>query len=299
MRYFVAVAELLHFTQAARRLGIAQPPLSRQIRSLERELGVQLLDRAPGKVFLTPAGSAFLDEARRVLRSADEAIAAARAAAAGSAGAVRVGIGLGLGDTVSRVINGHLPLYPQVEIDVINLPSGFQSDALISRKIDVGFLRPPVDSGHLQSATIVRERLSVVLRASHPLARCRRLTLHQIRKEPLLLIARNISSGIYDKTLQLYQAAGLRPRIIPTETTPLDEAGAVLVASGKGVYIAVGSHPVHPALAGQLAVIPLAGRSVVVEAHIAWRRNESARPVLNFVAFARQLFAAPARARPR
>lgn len=290
MRYFVAVAELLHFTRAARRLGIAQPPLSRQIQALEEEIGVQLLERGSGKVLLTHAGRVFLGEARAVLSRAEQAALAAKNADTGDTGAVRLGIGMGLGNTASRVIKSHLPLFPGVEIDVVNIPSGFQQEALISRKIDAGFLRPPIDLSRLSSRKIATERLSVVLRKSSPLARYKRLSLRQIAKEPLLLIGREISPGVYDKTLELYRDAGLDPKIIPTQTTPLDEAGAILVDSGKGIYIAVGSHPCHPSFADRLAVIPLSDPSAVVEAHVAWRKNESAKTVLNFVDFTGKLF---------
>ena len=295
LRYFIAVAELLHFTQAARRLRIAQPPLSRQIRALEKELGVQLLERSSSKVFLTHAGSIFLEEARAILQRAEQAMETARKANTGKTGKVRLGIGMGLGDAASRVINGHLPLFPDVELDVVNIPSGFQSEALISRKIDVGFLRPPINKSFLTSEKIITERLSVVLRRSSPLAQQKRLGLKQLANEPLLLIGRNISSGVYDKTLDLYREAGLNPKIIPTETTPHDEAGAILVNSGKGIYIAVGSHPCHPAFADRLAVVPLSNPSAVVEAHVAWRKDESSTTVLNFVDFARQMFASARR----
>lgn len=290
MRYFIAVAEMLHFTKAARSLHVAQPPLSRQIRALEEELGVQLLERNSSRVLLTRAGSIFLEEARAIVQRVAEAARIAKDANAGRAGTVRLGIGLGLGDTVSRVMNRHLQKYPEVEIDVVNLPSGYQSEALIARRIDVGFLRPPLDTVHLHSRRIVKERLSVVLRASSPLAMHKRLSLKQIAKEPLLLISREISPGVYEKTLDLYRKARLVPKIIQTETTPLDEAGAILVDSGRGVYIAVGSHPCHPSFAARLAVIPLAETTATVEAHVAWRKAERAKPVLNFVEFTREIF---------
>jgi DNA-binding transcriptional LysR family regulator len=291
LRYFVAVAEMLHFTKAARRLHIAQPPLSRQIRALEEEIGVQLLERNSSRVLLTHAGTIFLEEARAILSRVEAAARMAKDADAGRSGTVRLGIGLGLGETVSRVINRHLQKYPEVEIDVINLPSGFQSEALIARRIDVGFLRPPLDTVQLHSRRIVTERLSVVLRASSPLAKRRTLSLKQIASEPLLLIARNISPGVYEKTLDLYRKARVVPKIIPTETTPMDEIGAILVDSGKGIYIAVGSYPCHPSFTDRLAVIPLRELDATVEAHVAWRKAERAKPVLNFIDFTREVFA--------
>jgi DNA-binding transcriptional LysR family regulator len=292
LRYFVAVAELLHFTRAARRLRMAQPPLSRQIRALEEELGVQLFSRASGRVRLTHAGKIFLEESRAVLQRAEQAIRSTKDADAGRSGTIRLGIGLGLGETASRVINRHLQHRPSIEIDVVNLPSGMQSEALIAHKIDVGFLRPPVDEAHLMSHRIRTERLSVVLRRDNPLAAHRRLSLRQLARETLLLIAPEISPGVYEKTLALYRLSGIVPRIVPTESTPLDEAGAVLVDAGKGIYIAVGSHPCHPSFAERLAVVPLSDSDATVEVHVAWRKAEQTRAVLNFIELAMQIFGA-------
>ena len=297
LRYFVAVAELLHFTRAARRLHMAQPPLSRQIRALEEELGLQLFTRISGRVRLTHAGTIFLEESRAVLQRAEQAVRSAKDADAGRTGTVRLGIGLGLGETASRVINRHLQHCPNIEIDVVNLPSGMQSDALIAHKIDVGFLRPPIDERQLMSHRIRTERLSVVLRRSSPLALHQRLSLRQLAKETLLLIAPEISPGVYEKTLALYRVAGIAPKVVPTESTPLDEAGAVLVDAGKGIYIAVGSHPCHPSFAERLTVIPLSDPNATVEVHVAWRRSEQTRAVLRFVELATQIFGGRQKAR--
>ena len=151
---FVAVAEELNFTKAAKRLQIAQPPVTRHIRDLEAELGVQLFERNSSRVFLTDAGRSFLNEARVVLQHVSQAMEAARQTGGGWAGTVRLGIARGLGDAVSRIMNDYLRLAPRVEIDVRDIPSGFQCDALVDRKIDVGFMRPPINSAQLVSRTI-------------------------------------------------------------------------------------------------------------------------------------------------
>jgi len=290
LRYFIAVAEELNFTKAARRLQIAQPPLSRQIQSLETEIGVRLFERNSSRVLLTDAGLRFLHEARTVLQHASRAVEIARQAKDGEIGTVRIGFGKGLGDIVSRVINRYLRLFPGVEIDVKDIASGFQTKALLAREIDVGFLRPPIESLGLSAKQLFEERISVVLRRSSPLAKHRRLRLKYLEHEPLLLIHRDISPGAYDKTIELYRQCGLAPKIVPTQTTPYDEAGAILVESGKGIYLAVGNSPCHPSFADRLIALPLMEPTAKVGVHIVWRSNDQAQSVLSFVDFTRQMF---------
>lgn len=289
LRYFVAVAEELNFTKAARRMQIAQPPLSRQIRDLEREIGVRLFERNSARVFLTDAGSRFLNEARTVLRNAARAIEVARQAKNGESGTVRIGIAKGLGEVVSRVINRHLRLLPGVGIDVQDIASGFQSEALVAGRIDVGFLRPPIDTTKLSSEPLFAERFSVVLPRSNPLAKHKHLRMKHLVNQSLLLIDRPISSGAYDKALDLIRNAGLSANIVPTQTMVHDEAGAILVDSGKGIYIAVGRNPYHPAFADRLTALPLMEPGATIEVHIVWRKKEQTKVALDFIAFTRKV----------
>jgi len=291
LRYFVMAAEELNFTKAARRLEVGQPVLSRQIHDLEREIGVQLFDRNSSRVFLTDAGNSFLSEARVVLQHAAQAVEAAKQVQAGAAGTLRVAIGKGLGDVVSRIINGYLRLFPGVEVDVKNVASGFQSEAFNDRRIDVGFMRPPYSNPQLTSSLLFEESFSVVLRKSSPLARRRRIRLKDLAQENVLMIDRNISPGFNEKMLELFHSAGIAPKIIPTETMPYDEAGAILVESGRGIYLAVGEGPYYPSFADRLVALPLEERSAVMPVHIVWRKNEQARTTLDFVRYAQSTFA--------
>ena len=290
LRYFVTVAEELNFTRAAKRLQIAQPALSRQIHDLETEIGVRLFDRNSSRVFITDAGRRFLNEARVVLHHATQAIEAARQIKAGGVGTIRLGIGKGLGDVVSRIINDYLRRLPGVEIDVKDIASGFQNEAFVARRIDVGFMRPPIEDLQLASEALFSERFSVVLRKASSLAKRRCLRLKDLAHETLLLIDRHISPGAYDKTLDLYRQAGVSPKIVPTETMPYEEAGAILVDSGKGIYLALGRNPCHPSFADRLVARPLCDPSATVPVHIVWRRDEQAKTVLDFVDFAQTRF---------
>lgn len=291
LRYFITLAEELNFTKAAKRLDIGQPVLSRQIRDLELEIGVQLFDRNSSRVFLTDAGSRFLSEARVAVQHAAQAVEAARQVQAGAAGTLRVAIGKGLGNVVSLVVNGFLQRFPKVEVDVTNVASGFQSEAFHARKIDVGFMRPPVANPELTSSFLFEERFSVVLRKTSMLAkRKRRIRLKDLANEKILMIDDRISPGFNEKVLKLFRNAGITPRIIPTETMPYDEAGAILVESGKGIYLAVGEGPCYPSFADRLLVLPLEEPSALMPVHIVWRKDEQSKTTLEFVRYVQERF---------
>lgn len=288
---FIAVAEELNFTKAARRLQIAQPPVSRHIRDLESELGVKLFERNSSRVFLTDAGRGFLNEIRVVLQHVSQAVEAARQAGTGGSGTVRLAIGKGLGDAVGKIVNEYLRLFPKVEIDVRDIASGFQTEAFLDRKIDIGFMRSPIDAPQLASAPLFQEPFSVVLRKSSPLANRRALRLHHLVGETLLLIDRRISPGAYDRTLALFRERGIEPKIVSTATMPYEEAGSILVDSGRGIYLAVGRNPIHPSFTDRLISLPLDEPSALIEVRIVWRRDEQAKTTMDFVQFARERFA--------
>ena len=290
LRYFVAVAETLNFSKAAARLHMAQPPLSRQIKQLEDELGAALLIRDRRRVMLTDAGAIFLQEARGILNQTEHAAESVRRAAKGELGKLRVGIGSGLGQPVNRVLFEHVKLYPGVEVECQDILSSLQNVALVEREIDVGFMRPPIDAENLASQKLFEEPFYVYIRKRHPLARRGKLKLEELQDEALLLYDRNVSRGVYDKTLELYREAGLTPRIIRTRTAPYDEAGAVLVAAGKGIYLGVGAVRSKPGDANDVVMVPLDEPNAKVAAHVVWRKGETSGVVLAFLETVKKVF---------
>ena len=290
LRYFVAVAETLNFSKAAERLHIAQPPLSRQIKQLEDELGAALLLRDRRSVMLTDAGRIFLQEARGILNQAGHAMEAVQRAAKGELGKLRVGIGSGLGQAVNRALFEHVKSHPGVEVECQDILSSLQNAALVEREIDVGFMRPPIDAESLASQKLFEEPFCVYIRKGHPLARRRKLKLADVKDEALLLYDRNVSRGVYDKTLELYREAGLTPRIIQTQTAPYDEAGAVLVASGKGIYLGVGAVRAKPGTSSEVVMVPLDEPNAKVYAHVVWRKGEPSGVVLAFLETVKRAF---------
>jgi len=296
LRYFTAVAEDLSFTKAARRLKMAQPPLSRQVRLLENEIGVQLFERRSGKVFLTDAGCRFLPAVRLALQQVEAAVDIARQTKDGELGTVRVGFGKGLGDIASLVINQHMRFFPKIEVDVRDILSGYQSEAILSRKIDIGFSHGPPTSLGLASEKLFKEGLSIVLARSNVLSKRPYLRLKDLSHQTLLLIERWISPNVHDLALTLCRDAGLSPRIVLTESTIYDELGAMMAASGKGVFIAVGKNPCHPSFAEQLVALNLRERLATLEVHATWRKSESSSTILNFIETTRGLLQRAGRA---
>jgi DNA-binding transcriptional LysR family regulator len=185
LRYFVAVAEELHFTRAAERMYIAQPALSEQIRRLEGELGVELLRRTTRKVELTAAGEEFLTRARRILAEADEALAEASRAARGETGSLRVATGATAGlELVPRVLRAFREARPQVHLDLRQSEWEDYTGGLRDGSADAAFVWLPFESGGLSLAVLHEEPRMAALEAGHPLAAERELRVEQIVDEP-------------------------------------------------------------------------------------------------------------------
>lgn len=168
---FVAVAEEMHFGRAAERLRMTQPPLSRQIQLLEKELGVQLFDRSSRAVTLTAAGKAFLGDARRILQQTERVTLAVRKTSAGKSGILRIGFtGGSVFSGLERVLDSARRALPDVEIELRELVTMDQLEALSDGSLDLGLTRPPVTRPDLGSQPLLRESLVAAIPAAHPLA---------------------------------------------------------------------------------------------------------------------------------
>jgi DNA-binding transcriptional LysR family regulator len=294
VRYFIAVAEYLNFSKAAQQLHIAQPPLSRQIRQLEEDLGVTLFLRNKRRVALTKAGQVFLDEARKLVVQAGHAMEAARHAQKGESGIVRIGIASGLGGVISRAVFEHRRRLPVIDIECRDVFSSFQNEALRKGEIDIGFLRPPIDQINLDCELLFEEEFVVVLPRAHHLAKRRFLRLKDIADEPLIVFDRSFSSGLYDKILGLYSRQGMTPHLTVTHVEAHEEAGAIMVASGKAIFMGVGAI-VNRSVSGiDLVSIRLNEREAKIEVYMAWRKNEQSTAVFSFLDSARRVLRQPA-----
>jgi len=237
LRYFVAVAEELHFRRAAARLHISQPPLSQQIAALEEELGLVLLERTRRRVELTPAGEAFLRDARAVLAELDVAVTTARAIAAGHAGYLRVGfVGSALLSIVPAAVQAFRRARPGVEVELRERSTVEALRLLRTGTIDIGLVRPPIESDEdLRTELVLRERTVAAIPAGHPLAALRRIPLQRLADEPLVLFPRPQAPGFHDLLIGELAATGSTPHVAqyaPEMTTIIG-----LVAAGIGVSL--------------------------------------------------------------
>jgi DNA-binding transcriptional LysR family regulator len=280
LRYFAAVAEERHFGRAARRLHMAQPPLSRQIQDLEEELGFQLFDRSRRHVELTPAGDVLQERVRQVFAELERALDDARRASLGETG--RVGVGY----VSSLAYSGIAPLlrdfrsrHPDIEVSLRELPPQQQLDALKDGSLQVGFVRSPVEDDDVQKRCLRRERLVVALPANHPLARRRRIALAELAHEPFVMFPRARGPTFYDLLITMCRAAGFSPRIAQ-EAPQLDLVS--LVIAGFGVAILPES--VRALGRAQLELRPIVG-SPTTELLVVWKRGEPAPAVQRFLDF--------------
>lgn len=240
LRYFIAVAEEAHITRAAERLGIQQPPLSQQIRALERELEVQLFRRKPRGVELTDAGQAFLERARAILDQVDRAFATTRRTARGEQGRVVVGFtsSAPFHPFVPRVIRAFREMSPLVSLVLEESGSSDLVQGLHNDEIDAAFIRSPLaDVVGLVVRPLLEEDMVVALPAAHPLAAggTAPLPLTTLANETFILYKRPGGPGLYDTIITACRGAGFSPSV--GQEAPRIISTLNLVAAGLGVSI--------------------------------------------------------------
>lgn len=281
LRYFLAVAEELHFTRAAQRLQIAQPALSQQIRRLETEVGVALFHRTKRRVELSAAGKAMVRPAGQALAEAAAAVEAARRAARGETGHLRLGFIESTAMTfVPATVRRFSADYPDVGLSLSELAVEAQVDGLRSGLLDVGILRLPAETEGLEIASITDEGLVVVVPDSHPLAGRKRISPQDLAEEPLILLARKMVPGLYDQIIALQQQHG--PIRIAQEATSI-QAVLGLVAAGLGVSLLPASVTALTRSGIAFSILSSSPRS---EIQLAWRAADRSPLTAGFVAAA-------------
>jgi DNA-binding transcriptional LysR family regulator len=234
LRYFVAVAEELHFSRAAARLNLAQSALSAQIRALEDEIGGPLLVRSTRRVSLTPAGEALLSDARELLSSADVALRRARSLALGELGVLRIAaLGPAPGGILAPVLDRFGTRHPRVRVEMRTLAFSELVDGLRSGQADIAFLYEPIDEPDLVTTPLLTEPRVAVMPASHRLADREFVTPADLRGETFITHPDSIPEAWRDFWV-LVDEMGERPRVSPRTTDTLDE-WLHLIGRGVGV----------------------------------------------------------------
>ncbi len=287
LRAFVTLAEELHFGRAASRLHLAQPALTKQIQQLERSLSVRLVDRTARGVLLTDVGRTFLVEAERTIEQARIAFNAAQRAERGELGTIRVGFAAAAPNGVfPHIVSAFRSHCPEVEVELHELWSGQQQQALLAERIDVGFgQRPAIESELLQLDEIQEDPVVVAVREDDPLASAGTVPLSALADRGFVMFPRRLAPAWYDELVSACVDAGFSPRAV--QHVASIDATLGLVAAGLGVALL----PASVQTIGRLGVsyAPLDEPTPVQRTMIARRKSDSSPVVARFVEISRSI----------
>ncbi|WLQ39813.1 LysR family transcriptional regulator [Streptomyces laculatispora] len=288
---FVAVAEELHFGRAARRLQMAQPPLSQQIRQLEKELGVQLFERNTRSVRLTSAGESFLQPVRTVLDDLDIAVRAAKAAGRGEYGRVSIGFaGASSHETLPQLTRAVRAAHPGIELVMTGQTYANVALARVADgSLDLGFVRLPVTQPGVAHRVIDEEELVCALPSDHPFAARDSVSIEVLAEEPFVSFPANTGSTVRDAMVGACEAAGFNPRVV--QEAPDSYTILALVAAGVGVTLTVTS--VQHIQQNGLVYRPLAGPPIRRQAALAWRADNPSAALRAVLAVAENALPTP------
>ncbi len=280
LRYFVTVAEELHFGRAAERLQMTQPALSKQIAGLEKELCVQLFARNKRTVSLTAAGQVFWEQATRILSQVVEAIQLTKRTARGEEGQLRIGFTETATHTVlPALVRNFRDRFPRVELTMLELRTEAQVAALKEGQIDVAFLHPPIDERGLKLYPILEENFVAVLSKHHPLLRYEQIPLSAFADEPLIVHPRKEGPVLYDTLIQICQQAGFQPKIAQESIST--QTRVCLVAAGIGISFV--SESVQSLVGTDVVCRALADCPIKLKFAAAWRQDFTAPTLQKFL----------------
>jgi DNA-binding transcriptional LysR family regulator len=283
LRYFVAVGEDQHYGRASRRLGVAQPALSRQIQDLEREIGFKLFDRMPRGVKLSAAGELFLKDARRILQDVGDATTRAARLARGQSGTLRVGFAENVSwqGVVPESFRRFREHQPGADLQLQPAASLEQLEAIRSGRLDAGFVNfMPKADADLDQLAVGRQQVELALPKRHPLTRLKKLRLRDLTDAPFIWFPRWASPAFYDRLMHECYRGGLKsPRIIQEG---LNEATILsLVSTGLGVGWVLGS--ARWRCPQTVAVLPVVDLNMPVSLALAWRRDNTSPLLARFI----------------
>jgi DNA-binding transcriptional LysR family regulator len=279
LRYFVALAEELSFTRASQRIHISQPPLSMQIRQLEEEVGVSLLARTSRRVELTPAGRAFLNDARAILERVEAAGSRARAIGNGYAGRIEIGLsGSHFLGALPKMIAAYMQNYPDVSVVLHEQKPATQLEELRSGRIDLSISRTPVNDVALTSTLLWSDPMLAALPRGHTLGRRKRLSLPDLRNERFVMLRLDSSAyaqHIYDCCVQ----AGFAPNVVQLVL----EVPAVMSLVAAGIGVGLIPRSVQHMYAELIQIVPLGPHAPNSGVYVVQRRQENSSVIGEFV----------------
>jgi DNA-binding transcriptional LysR family regulator len=279
LRAFVAVAEEQSFTKASARLHVAQPALSVQVRRLEDQLGVTLIDRSRRTIGLTPAGDVLLEGARRLLYALEQTVDLVRRTGTGAIGRLSVGfVPSASNSTMPTILRRFSTSYPNVALDLRELDRSALVRGLRERHLDVAFMYLPFEDDAYEHYVVTREHWVVALPEDHRLAGRARVDAADLAEEPFILPPQYEERGLSAQILEICQEGGFQPRAAH-ENVWLVQTTVGLVAAGAGVALV----PASTQALGREGVVyrPLAKQQrYVIELGAVWRRDDSS-PVLS------------------
>lgn len=280
LRYFVAVAEELHFGRAAARLHISQPPLSVHIRELETEMGVRLFDRSTRRVSLTAAGAAFQERVTVLLAALDDAIVEAGDFGAGKRGRVRVGFVSSASVTVvPRAVRRFRDEHPLVEVELDPLTTNEQLDGLAVGSLDVGLVRTTAVPDDIVIEPLLAEDMVAVVPVSHPLAGSKSMSPAQLANEKLVLFPRDMMPGFLAQVWDMLRAHTSELNVV--QEAIHHETVVGLVSAGVGVSILPAS--VSRVSTPDIVILPIEG-APRTSLMVAYRMGEPSIAVTDFLA---------------
>ena len=276
LRYFVAVAEELHFGRAARRLHMAQPPLSQAIRQLEDILGCQLLVRTSRSVQLAPAGEALLDRARRTLRNVERDVGEARSIGRGETGLLNVGyVGSVMMTLLPDVLRRHLDLFPGVQLRLHESFTSRVVDGLLDGSVDTGVVRDAEPVPGLTSSSLLSEPFIAVVPAGHPAAQGSAASALALEGDPFISPPRSAGARAYEKPLSICEEHGFRPVIAHEATHWL----TIVRMVGAGLGVTIAPECVRAIATPEVRCLALPGAHVRSEVAMVHREGET-RPMV-------------------
>lgn len=285
LKYFVAVAEELNFARAAERLHISQPPLTRQIQQLEKELGVLLFDRTTRRVQLTEAGQTYLEEARITLAQVKRGVSVAQRTSRGEIGRLAVGFEASSAyDILPRSRQMFKERFPDVELMFVEMRTDEQAQALLDGRIHVGFVLPPLHEDALAVETVLRESLMAAIPRNHPLSGKNKVALEDLAAEAFVMSSRSNRCGLYDQVISVCHNAGFTPKVVQEANEMQIMLG--FIAAGIGVSLL----PEHVKQFHKPGIVflPLMPSSAKVELAVAWRPDDTSPILREFLEIVRR-----------